>query len=724
MKLFINGTQSGSTAAVGTQATSTTTTTIGAYQSTGTFQYTGYISNLRLVKGTAVYTTTFTPPTTPLTPIAGTGLLIAQSPSLIDNSPNAFAITKIGDTSVQRFNPFSPATQTPISYSGYFDGTGDYLTVPNAVAVQLGSSDFTIESWVYTTGSATVQTISAKETGVIAAYFLSLNSTNKIIFNLSSDNSSYALALTGTTSLSNNIWYHVAVVRSGSGTNNIKVYINGALEMQGTFSGTIFNDTSSVSISYRHSITPYYFFGYISNFRMVKGVAVYTGTFTPPTTPLAATQSAGTNISAITGTQTSLLTCQSSTFIDNSANAFTITVVGDSKPRAYNPFGFTTALTTGYSTSVNGGSAYFDGNGDCLVAPSNAAFGFGTGDFTVEGWFNFTGTISTYQRPWWFGDDNDNLELNTSVLKVGGATQGTLITGTTTILANQWYHVALTRASGVYKLWLNGVQQGSSATNSYNSSARTFTSMATSGAANPATGYVSNFRIVKGTAVYTSAFVPPNSPVTAITNTSLLLNATNAGIYDNAMIANNETVGNAQVSTTIKKYGTGSMFFDGTGDYLVTPSNQFNSLGTDFTIEAWVYPTVASATYGLTVAGTYDGGTNGGWSLVINRSTGGTYGIVFIHGNALQSTYGTYLTANTWTYIAVTRSGSSLKLYLNGTVVTTTTYATADSVIAPLYVGSQGTASSQFAGYIDDLRITRGYARTITASPTAAFPNS
>ena len=81
--------------------------------------------------------------------------------------------------------------------------------------------------------------------------------------------------------------------------------------------------------------------GYVSNFRVVKGVAVYTGTFTVPTAPLAATQSAGTNISAITGTQTSLLlnTVPGANFLqDSSSNAFTVTNNGSVTSSTTAPF--------------------------------------------------------------------------------------------------------------------------------------------------------------------------------------------------------------------------------------------------------------------------------------------------------------------------------------------------------------------------------------------------
>jgi hypothetical protein len=117
---------------------------------------------------------------------------------------------------------------------------------------------------------------------------------------------------------------------------------------------------------------------------VVKGTAVYTSNFTPSITPL----------TAISGT--SLLTCQSPTFVDNSTNNFTITAVGNSRPTQQNPFGITNELTNGYTANTVGGSAYFDGTGDYLTVPSNTIFQI-TGNVTIEAYVYAT-SINTFQN--------------------------------------------------------------------------------------------------------------------------------------------------------------------------------------------------------------------------------------------------------------------------------------------------------------------------------------
>ena len=147
VRLFVNGVMDATSATIGALTEGASVVAIGAYvDGSGEF-VTGYISNLRLLNGTALYTTTFTPPTAPLTAISNTALLTCQSNRLIDNSTNNATITRYGDTNVQRFSPFSPSaaySTSTIGGSGYFDGNADYLSVPTNTALDLGTGDYTI----------------------------------------------------------------------------------------------------------------------------------------------------------------------------------------------------------------------------------------------------------------------------------------------------------------------------------------------------------------------------------------------------------------------------------------------------------------------------------------------------------------------------------------------------------------------------------------------------
>jgi hypothetical protein len=150
---YINGVANGTASVTGvTINDSSQILGIGCVGSYTTSPVTGYISNYRIVKGTAVYTAAFTPSTTPLTAITNTSLLTCQSSRFIDNSTNAFTITINGDTLIRPFQPFTPNSSYATYGSTYFDGTGDYLqaTLPSTL-----SGMFTIEMWVYRTTSAT-----------------------------------------------------------------------------------------------------------------------------------------------------------------------------------------------------------------------------------------------------------------------------------------------------------------------------------------------------------------------------------------------------------------------------------------------------------------------------------------------------------------------------------------------------------------------------------------
>ena len=135
-----------------------------------------------------------------------------------------------------------------------------------------------------------------------------------------------------------NRWHHIAL--SWNGTNGV-LYMNGVSEAVFTGAGGLVNDGNDLRIGQYQGQGQQTPLGYFTNIRFVKGVSVYTGAFTPPTAPLTVTQSAGTNISAITAGQTQLLilaTNSAGLLTDSSTNNFTITNNGSVSWNALTPF--------------------------------------------------------------------------------------------------------------------------------------------------------------------------------------------------------------------------------------------------------------------------------------------------------------------------------------------------------------------------------------------------
>ena len=710
-KLYING------VAVITVASDNTNYT-GTYFGIGTiynttFSQIGYISNVRVIKGTALYTSNFTPSTTPLTVISGTSLLTCQSNRLIDSSINNFTITKNGDTSVQRFSPFNPSSLTPTSYSGYFDGTGDYLTIPYGGGDYYG--EFTIECWVYlTSGTAgSIANCSTNTTLSTFAWKFSLVSSTEVWFTAVSGSTEYSAK---STSFSLNSWNHLAAVRSG---NTLKIYVNG---VAGSVTASLFGVTPNSVAGQLTRISAYSdgsntVTGYISNFRIVQYTAVYTTNFTPPTSPL----------TAVANTQ--ILTLQSTTFIDNSTNNFTITAYGNSKPSIQNPFGYTSALTNGYSVSTIGGSAYFDGGTNRLTTATSSLFNLTGTNITLECWVYMTATPSVLNRLITIGPNSAQsslyLGIDTSRMvnfSVPFASGGNVTSGANTIPLNTWTHLAFVLSGSTGTLYINGTQVGQTTGWSITSTTSNYFYLGydTTGTVDGKfTGYVSDARLLIGTALYTSNFVPPAQPLPAVQNTTLLTNMTNAGIYDASMMNDMETVGDAKLSTAVTKFGGSSMYFDGTGDCLSIPSNPVFNIGfAEFTIEMWI---------NRLGAGTGD-------RFLISRSNGADFmlrwnasGVLqFYMSGSLVVSYTWAFTTDTWYHLAVVRNGpTAVAIYINGTSVATATSAANPSSTAPVLIGGYSpTNSDYFNGYIDDLRFTKGYARYTSnfTPPTSAFP--
>ena len=632
----------------------------------------------------------------------------AQNNTFLDSSTNNFTITRNGNTTQGTFTPFSQAAGY---WSNYFDGNDDDLSIASNANLTPASSDFTLECWIFPTswgGSGTFRAIIAGP--ISGCMFFGQTSTNFGLRALATGD----IVVTSTLPTVNT-WTHVAVSRSGT---TARLFINGALAATATDS-TNFPQTQVVIGNTSVNGTEEYY-GYISNLRFVKGTAVYTSAFTPSTTPL----------TAVSNTQ--LLTCQSNRFVDNSTNAFSINSNGNISVQAFSPF----VPTDAYSTSVVGGSGYFDGATDYLTTPSSANLAMGSGDITAECWVY---PLISANQQWIFDFRTSGSESTTTLYAYIGDSNGVLYTGfggfgdqaSGTPIANTWNHIAIVRSgsgSNNVAVFLNGVRT-KQLTDTTNLSTSTSVYIGrryvvTVGNQYMA-GYISGDRFVKGTAVYSpssSTLTLPTAPPTAITNTQLLLNYTNAGIYDSAAKNDLETVGNAQVSTTQAKWGTTSMYFDGSGDWLYNAASTLNvGFGTgNFTVEMWVYPTSNPANGPGTVFDARNSATSEGWVIRIFSDL--SVGFYDGPNNVYQQTAASAVPLNTWTYLAFVRSGTTLTIYVNGTSAKTATVSSNLGTSWPFYVGNNYSAGYTYYGYIDDLRITKGYARTISSSPSSAFP--
>lgn len=668
--------------------------------------------------------------------LPGNGTNGAQNNTFLDSSTNNFTITRNGNTTQGTFSPFS---QT--GWSNFFGGTGNYATSTSS-AIATSTTTFTIEGWIYATATpvttSNIPSVIADCTPASTQLFWGFGPlANGTLSFYWFDGA--AKSVTGNTTIALNTWAHIAI---SVNANAITLYVNGTQQtLTGTTTLTNRSGSTATPITFaQFSTGGSYFTGYISNFSVLSGTAKYSASFTPSTTPLA------------TGTTNQvLLFAAGNRFADfnTATTAKTFTITGTPSVQAFEPF----APGVAYSAATVGGSGYFDGSGDYLTytTPSTVVREWWVNDFTVEAWIypttltgwdyldggNRISTVIGNASPtatnnfWSFGP------INTGAVKLYyfNGSAGISVTSTETVKVNQWNHIAFTKTSGGATLFVNGVGTTTTALNGTPQSGNTFP--LTVGQINNTScnGYISGVRILNGTAQYSgTTYTIPTAPPTAIANTSFLLNFTNAGITDATAKNDLETVGNAQISTTQSKFGGSSMYFDGTGDWLVARYNPNLELGSgDFTVEAWVYFSTLPSNAAAAIVAYGDSDNTPRWLLYYDSRSGTANGLRFTvidgSGSAIILVEGggtSGWAANTWYHVAVTRSGNSWRLFRDGTQ-TGSTLTDTDAIPAAsnngLVVGAEPNGGIPLTGYIDDLRITKGYARYTAnfTAPTSAF---
>lgn len=179
------------------------------------------------------------------------------------------------------------------------------------------------------------------------------------------------------------------------------------------------------------------------------------------------------------------------------------------------------------------------------------------------------------------------------------------------------------------------------------------------------------------------------------------------------------TYGNAAISTTQSKFGGSSLYFDGTGDYLTIPGGDAFAMGTgDFTIEAWVRPASTSGVQAICNIA-YDGSGQLFFGIIYGALTVYHAGGSILAGSSAPA-------ADAWSHIALTRASGTLQMWIEGTQVGTVSFSTSLSCPNPVSIGAGYAGAYPFAGYVDEVRITKGVARYTSSftPPAAAFSDT
>lgn len=450
---------------------------------TGTTGMNGHIDEIR-ISDIARYTSNFTAPTAPFVNDANTLLLIhANGTDAItyfedDNGIRGqIGITPSGNaqisTAVSKFNGSS--------YLG--DGTGDFLNVGDTGDFAFGTGNFTIEGWIYNTKAS-----STRKTGIISKRnydninaggwgLYVITSTGRIGWeNLFSGGTVYESA---NSTIAANTWYHFAVVRNGSGSNNVTIYVDGVSKVTFT-STTDYTNVNQLKIGTFHDSTnnnvptdSVVWQGYIDEIR-ISNSARYTGNFTAPSAPF------------VNDTNTLLLMHM------NGSN--TTTVFRDDNGSTRSPINITTVGNAAVSTTQSkfgGSSVYFNGTNGGSANYLNGFWNDATiqtitnmpnyTNYTVEFWLyvpsspGFTNlqdgdtpasvciglqNPTDYPFAWSFGVLN-NATVRFAYLYNSSYSNYAQITSSTTLASNTWYHLAFVKTGSGIKIYIDGTERAS-----------------------------------------------------------------------------------------------------------------------------------------------------------------------------------------------------------------------------------------------------------------------
>jgi hypothetical protein len=615
---------------------------------------------------------------------ANNGTTFTDESANIKGSGSAKSITRNGDTK----------TVTTVSKfygsSGYFDGSGDTLSCADSDDWYFSSGNSTAECWVYPTASPNQPILMGQwdgvggGTGLSWAMMLSNDSNRYLRALISSTGSGVDFDLVSSTSLGLNQWNHCAFVRNGS---TFTLYLNGVSVASTTNSNALFNATNSLTIG-ASSNGSQPFNGYLQDLRIYKGLAKYTSNFipfgNPNTTPTGAFPIYNTK--DVGG---SLTFNGSNQFVSN-----TLPNLGISGNAAITLSCWFYTSASSFATLLSYGGGAAAGDTFSLIVDANGVisvhFNGGNGTlsssnvFLPNTWNNFTATKTPGAA-----NTTTKLYLNGIELTISSSTTITPNFIPNVLNVGRW-------VDATYGFFYPGRISQVSIYNRALSAAEV----------------AQNYNALKSR--YLIQYIDPYYPYV-----SLLLR--NSFTDESPSPKTITTSGTASITTTAGQWkysGSAFSLTKSTSSYIqagVANDSAFDFGSGDFTIEAWINPSVVSGYNAVvgTTAGPYNAE---GWGIYV---TSGQLSFN-VYSNTSTATFiitGGTITLNSYSHIAVTRSGSTIRSFINGTLVTSGSLSgalvTTNAYSKFLRVGFQSYTDGVFdyAGFIDDLRITKGVAR-------------
>ena len=404
-------------------------------------------------------------------------------------------------------------------------------------------------------------------------------------------------------------------------------------------------------------------------------------------------------------------------------------------------------------------SLLLDGNGDLASAADDGDFDFGSGDFTVEGFFRISSLGNNAFFSHW--ENNDTSGQSFYLVHFNGSNTLRFAYRLTTGIVeanytwqpstNTFYHIAVVRYGTTLKVYIDGVAviSESVSTTSLIASEDPFRI----GAFNDATtasptlewefaGHVDEVRVTKGQARYIANFVPTTSAfeaadATAQTQDPYFSNVrflssfdgddgdtTTSGLDESSSDLDLTYNSGDELSTTQKKFGTTSLYV--ADNVIISSSDGFNMGTGEFTIEGWYYFTSFSNSF--SIYDQWNGSATGAGNVQMwmSHSAAGKVKWYYDGSSLLQSN--TTMSTGQWYHIAFVRESGTLKMYFNGALDSNTqSFSGQFGKTGTVYLGDQhagGGGAPQY--FLDELRVTKGTARYTAAfaAPTAAFLGS